>query len=377
MAAIDLAQRRAAVDRFDPDPERSFTLPADYYFDPAIFEREKDAIFYRNWLYMGHAEQVAKPGDYITGRVLDQNIFIVRGKDNALRAFYNVCQHRAHELLEGSGHVKVITCPYHAWTYELDGDLRSARGSEKVANFEPAEFCLKPVQVETFMNFLFVNLDRDAPSLQCLADGLEAELRSFSPKADELTLAHRYQREVKANWKNVVENFSECYHCPISHPDFAANLVQMPSYRIETHAIYHSHRSRGTASGESSYDYDSKVSAHGEEFGGWLLWPNWSIEVFPGGYLNIFHNDPVAPEITLQTVEWYFFHKEPNEEERAVIDCLDEVRLEDIPIVESVQRGYHSHGYKQGRLVVDARRDENSEHAVHHFQTLVRKALGA
>ena len=104
MAAIDLAQRRAVVDRFDPDPERSFTLPADYYFDPAIFEREKDAIFYRNWLYMGHAEQVAKPGDYITGRVLDQNIFIVRGKDNALRAFYNVCQHRAHELLEGSGH---------------------------------------------------------------------------------------------------------------------------------------------------------------------------------------------------------------------------------------------------------------------------------
>lgn len=131
--------------RLNADPARSYTLSARYYTSPEIFEREREAVFFRSWIYAGHAEDLREPGSYITTMVLDQNILIARGKDMTLRAFYNVCSHRAHELLKGAGRAKVITCPYHAWSYHLDGRLRTARGSEKVESFDAAEFCLKPV----------------------------------------------------------------------------------------------------------------------------------------------------------------------------------------------------------------------------------------
>ena len=165
MAAIDLAQRRL-LNKYQPDPERSYNLPARYYTDPEIFEREKEAIFFKTWQFVGHVEDLPEPGCYITTKIFDQNVVIIRGKDGHLRAFYNVCSHRAHELLEGSGKEAKISCPYHGWTYELDGGLFSARGSEKVKGFEPSEFCLKTVRLEVFLNLIFVNLDPDAPSLE-------------------------------------------------------------------------------------------------------------------------------------------------------------------------------------------------------------------
>jgi phenylpropionate dioxygenase-like ring-hydroxylating dioxygenase large terminal subunit len=240
MSVIDRLMRK----KFHADPEHSHTLPARLYYDPEIYEREKDAIFYKTWQFMGHAEQVANAGDYVTRKIHDQNIVILRGKDQTLRAFHNVCQHRAHELLEGSGNVKVITCPYHAWSYELDGALRSARGSEKVAGFNPDDICLKNIQVEVFVNFLFVNLDLDAPSLKSQTGNLEDEMRRFLPRLEGLTLAHRFSYDVKANWKNLIENFSECYHCPIVHQDLCANVLDLDSYRITTHDVHQSHHSR-------------------------------------------------------------------------------------------------------------------------------------
>ncbi|HLB06710.1 MAG TPA: Rieske (2Fe-2S) protein, partial [Alphaproteobacteria bacterium] len=131
--------------RFNSDPARSYTLPAEWYTEPAVFEAEKESIFYRTWQFAGHAGQLANPGDYVTSPLLDQNVFIVRGTDGILRAFHNVCRHRAHQLLQGSGNVRVITCPYHAWSYELDGRLRAARGHETVAGFDRSEFCLSPI----------------------------------------------------------------------------------------------------------------------------------------------------------------------------------------------------------------------------------------
>ena len=101
----------------DTDPARAHTLPARYYLDPEVFEREKSAIFYRHWHYIGHLSQLEKAGDYLTARIADEPVFVMRGEDGTLRGFYNVCRHRAHELLEGSGRVDAIVCPYHAWTY--------------------------------------------------------------------------------------------------------------------------------------------------------------------------------------------------------------------------------------------------------------------
>ncbi|MDH3689035.1 MAG: aromatic ring-hydroxylating dioxygenase subunit alpha [Gammaproteobacteria bacterium] len=366
----------ASEDRFSANPELSYTLPSYYYYDADIFEQEKTRIFQQTWQYVGHSERVSTRGDYFTCEVHGESIFVMRGTDGTLRAFYNVCSHRAHQLLSGSGNTSTIVCPYHAWSYELDGRLRYARNSESVAGFNSAEFCLKEVQVEVFLNFVFVNLDLNGPSLKDQTGTLEDEIRSFSPRLDELTLAHRRSYEIKANWKNIMENYSECYHCPMSHPSFANGVVDMQSYRITLNDIHHSHKSRSKPPQDRAYKFNGDVTAHAQEFGGWFIWPNLAIEVYPGGNLNVFHVMPVAPEVSLQHIEWYFLDNTPTQEETEIVQFLhDTVRLEDVELCESVQRGLRSRGYHQGRLVVDPERTDASEHAVHHFQSLVRSAL--
>jgi carnitine monooxygenase subunit len=128
------------IEGFDPDPRKSYTLPARYYTDPAIYAWEQDAIFGHSWCYAGHLGTLAEPGSYFTCKIADQNILVIRGKDRVLRGFYNVCQHRAHELVKGSGKALFLTCPYHAWTYHADGTLRTARGSEALPAFDKEKF---------------------------------------------------------------------------------------------------------------------------------------------------------------------------------------------------------------------------------------------
>ena len=142
----------------DRDPARSPTLPSNLYTSPEVFAREREAIFFKSWHLAGHVSDLPEPGSYITAAIHDQGVFICRGKDGRLRGFYNVCAHRAHELLTGTGRARVITCPYHAWSYHLTGELRSARGAEALEGFEPKEFCLTPVKVETVGPLVFYAL---------------------------------------------------------------------------------------------------------------------------------------------------------------------------------------------------------------------------
>jgi choline monooxygenase len=356
------------------DPARSYTLPARAYFDPAVYAHEQEAVFARSWCYAGHLGALTNPGDYTTCRVAEENILVIRGKDGVLRGFFNVCQHRAHELLRGSGSAKVITCPYHAWTYYPDGRLRTARGSEQLPDFNKEEFCLKPVRVETLASFVFVNLDPAAPSLQSLSGALETEIRSYCPEIDNLVLAHRATYEVGGNWKNSVDNFLECYHCHVAHSDFC-DLVDMSTYRSVCHDIYSSHCGRSGRTANRAYSYSGDDRA--QKFGSWWLWPNLSIEVFPGApNVNIFHHVPVGPEQTMHVFEFYMRQPTPTAEQQDAIRYIDEVlQVEDIRLVESVQRGLKSRGYNQGRFIVDQGRTDMSEHAVHHFHTLVARAL--
>jgi phenylpropionate dioxygenase-like ring-hydroxylating dioxygenase large terminal subunit len=141
------------------------------------------------------------------------------------------------------------------------------------------------------------------------------------------------------------------------------------------HSHHHSHRSRDKGDAQA-YSSRNDAAANTREFGSWLLWPNWCLEVYPGGNLTVFHHVPVGPERTVQRVEWYFPQARPTPADQEVIDFVHGVRLEDIPICESVQAGLHSLGYRQGRFVVDPERSEISEHAVHHFHRLVAEALG-
>ena len=364
-------------DRFDADPEKSWAMPSRYYLDGEIAAREREAIFADSWQYAGHAEQVARAGEYITREIAGESIFIIRGHDQTLRAFYNVCSHRAHQLLGGSGRTDAIVCPYHAWTYALDGELTGARNSENVADFDGAALCLKPLRVEVFVNLVFINLNPDATPLHGQLGNLEQELRSFSPQLDFLTLTHARRYAIAANWKVIMENYAECYHCPNAHPAFAGGVVEMDSYRVKTYEMHHAHTSRSKPPREGGYKIDVRATQRGAEFGAWFIWPNLAIEVYPGGNLNIFHCLPDGPESSVQTIEWYFQDSEPTPEQAEIIAHLhDTVRLEDVALCESVQRGLKSRAYHQGRLIVDKARSDASEHSVHHFQSLVRRALG-
>jgi choline monooxygenase len=367
-------QRRAPADGFHRDPERSYTLAAPYYTDPAVYEREKEAIFFRGWNFVGHAGSLREPGSYVTAAIADQNVFVIRGKDQTLRGFYNVCAHRAHELLKGCGTAKVITCPYHAWSYHSDGRLRTARGCDKVAGFDPAAFGLKPVRVEELCGFVFVNLDPEARPLKGQSGDLESEMRRYCPDIDRLTFAHRLTYELKANWKNVVDNFLECYHCSPAHPAFV-DLVDIKNYRTVTHGIYSSHIAPPGRADNAAYRIPEGQTS---DFAAWWLWPNVAFNTFPGpGNMTVLHIMPTGPETTREHFDFYFLDATPSACERDAIRYIDEVlQPEDIGLVESVQRGLHSRGYRQGRFIVDKERSYISEHGPHHFHGLVLEALG-
>ena len=205
---------------------------------------------------------------------------------------------------------------------------------------------------------------------------IEPDLRSFAPRLDELTFSTRLTYHMKANWKNVMENFNECYHCPNAHANLCENVLNIESYKIELHEFHQRHRSAGFPPKDAACDYNPGVSEHGDEFSAWYLWPNLALEVYPGGFLNVFHVIPTGPEEVVEHVDFYLFDREPTQQEAAAIKYRhDYVQLEDVALVESVQRGLRSRSYVNGRLMLDDERSDKSEHAVHHIQSLVSRAL--
>ncbi len=352
-------------------------MPARFYLDDDIFDREKAAIFYRSWLYAGHASQLSKPGDYITTMIFEQNIFVVRDNSSALRAYYNVCQHRGHELLAGAGNTNMIICPYHAWTYDFDGTLKAARNIKGMARFDKCDFSLKPVRVEDFCGLIFINLDQDAEPLKDQTRDLEHEIREYCPTVDSLVFSQRDHYEVSCNWKVLIDNYLECYHCDTAHRDFV-DLVDLKSYRSKLHGNYSSHISNAAKSTDSAaYKFETGDVDFG--FAGWYLWPNLTIMTYPGEpNLSTLQMIPAGPGRTIEHQDWFLPAKKPSKQLKESMQYSKNVlQPEDIGLCESVQRGLRSHGYNQGRFVIDSERSELSEHAVHHFQGMVIKALGA
>ena len=321
--------------------------------------------------------QLPQSGDYLTTHIGDQNVFVVRDRNDDLRAFYNVCQHRGHELLSGAGRTNVIVCPYHAWSYDLDGSLVGARNTAKMAGFSKCDFSLKAVQVEVFCGLVFVNLDTSAAPLAEQAGELESEIRRYVPDVDQLAFAQRDTYNVSSNWKVMIDNFLECYHCHTAHRDFV-DLVDMESYRSESKGIYSSHISNAAKSTDNSaYQFEKGDVDFG--YAGWYLWPNLTIWAYPGeANISVLQMIPDGAGNTIEYQDWFVPDGKPTPQ---LVDAMkyqkDVLQPEDISLCESVQRGLKSNGYNQGRFVVDADRSELSEHTVHHFQHLVAQALGA
>lgn len=357
---------------FDANPSRTMSLNKDAYVRPDWFNADLRAIFARSWQWVCHVEKLRNPGDYLAVSVAGHPIAVVRDREGKLRAFYNVCKHRAHHLLEGAGNTTRIMCPYHAWTYKLDGQLVRAPHTETLEDFNAKDICLDQVQVEEFCGFIYVNLDPSAASLVSQSGDLETEIRHWAPDIDQLTFARRLTYEIKSNWKNVIDNFLECYHCPTAHKDFCT-LVDMDTYKVTTHGIYSSHMADAGKSANSAYDTsNAKVQTHAV----WWLWPNTCLMRYPGRSSMIVLNViPAGPDRTLETYDFYLETSEPDAAEVEAIRYIDEVlQPEDIGLVESVQRGMNTPAFTQGRIVNDPDGSGQSEHAVHHFHGLVLDA---
>ena len=348
------------------------SLHADAYVESRWHEIEQREVFARSWQWVGHVESLRDLGSYVTLDIAGMPVALVRGHDGELRAFYNVCQHRAHELLSGSGRTDSIVCGYHGWTYELTGRLSRARRTADVAGFDPSSICLSEVQAEEFGGFVYVNLDPSAASLAEQSEGLGAEIARWAPDVENLTHVRRFHYDIASNWKNVIDNFLECYHCHVAHPDFVT-LVEMDTYRVTTHGIYSSHMARAGYSANSAYDTSGSAV---KDLAVWWLWPNTCLMRYPGrGNFSVMQMVPAGPERTLETIDFYLETDELTEADEESIRYIDEVlQPEDIGIVESVQRGMRTPAFTQGRIVCDPGGSGLSEHGVHHFHGLVLDA---
>jgi Rieske 2Fe-2S family protein len=207
------------------------TLPGVAYHSDETWAIDKERVFYRSWVYVGRAERVAGPGDWLRVEIADESVLVVRGKDEQLRGFYNVCRHRGSRICEDEqGSVRTrLRCPYHAWGYALDGTLVTTPMVHKDEIDRPAT-SLWPVHVDVWEGFVFVNLSRQQPRplLEHLADQQDEPLAMARFGLAELRIAHVTVNEVQANWKIVIENYNECLHCPTIHPELVAVV---PAYR--------------------------------------------------------------------------------------------------------------------------------------------------
>ncbi len=195
-----------------------YSLPADFYQNTSLYEADLAAVFYRSWIYAGHVSQLKDAGQFFTLEFGSESVIVAKGKDLKVRAFANVCRHRGSRVcLETQGKVNSFVCPYHAWTYELDGRLRSRRAMS--SDFQKEEFGLKEVAIGVFHGLIFINLDKDAPDLQKELADMSAAMDIY--QIENTKVARQQTFSVDANWKLAIENFMECYHCGPAHAEYS------------------------------------------------------------------------------------------------------------------------------------------------------------
>ena len=328
------------------------TYPWRWYADPEVLRRERELIFRRAWHYVGRVAEVAEAGSFMACSAGDIPVVAVRDRAGVLRAFLNVCRHRGCVVATGSGRRQTLQCPYHAWTYGLDGSLVAAPRAEREGGLEAGELGLVPLALDTVGAFLFVGFEPELPLGEALGESaplLEA--------ASDLVFDRRLDYELAANWKLACENYLECYHCPVAHPGFSELVdVSRDAYRL-----------RASGSVASQYGPARRGGPAGRFH---FVWPNLKVNVFPGPpNLSIGPLWPVDAERTAGFLD-YFFAPEPDPAWlRDFFELDDAVGREDAALVESVQRGVRAGVLERGRLLPE------SEQLVGWFQARVAEAL--
>lgn len=362
---------------FTMDPTLSRTPEPAYFYSPELYALEQRDIFQRSWLYFCHSSQLPNPGDYLTGEIVGQSVYVVRGADGELRGFFNVCRHRGHQLLKGQGNtVGLIRCPYHSWTYDLEGALKHAPRCEQVLGFDKSGVTLSSIRVRVAAGFVFVNLDSNAPAFAEDLDNLERRLLAMVPDASSLKLACRQDFAIKANWKIVVENFLENYHSFYSGPAHRqlSDIIDQSTYRVTIDGRLIEFSGRGGKSDCIPYQLGVRsISPRTDGFVIQFAWPNTAFILLPGAdILLVFIMNPTGPEETAEPLLYFTRDGVVDPVSRSAVDWFnDTLGPEDVELCESVQRGLHSLGYQSGRLMVDRNgSDMWSERILHHFNTL-------
>ena len=368
--------RTKTVTDFDSTPEPTHSLEARYYTDPEIFRQEQTGLLSSTWQFAGHSSLVTKAGDYFTFTIAGENLFCVRNREGELQGFYNVCQHRAHELLSGEGNAREVVCPYHAWTYTLNGQLRTGPNINSVPGFDRKKICLTPVRIEVFHGFVFANLDANAAPMDEWFPGVREQLKAFVPDIDHLQPLEWIDAQEACNWKVSVENYSECYHCTLNHRAFATGVIKPNTYDIQPQGYCLRHTTESANLDRMSYPIDLVSNEHAGEYSSWFLWPMFSFQVYPGNILNTYHWRAVDADHVIIWRGWYTINGTDSEVVRRLASQDRATTVEeDIHLVESVQRGLNSRGYKPGPLVLDPACGLRSEHSVRTLQQWMRDAI--
>jgi phenylpropionate dioxygenase-like ring-hydroxylating dioxygenase large terminal subunit len=343
------------------------TLPYAWYSDPDVLHREHERIFSPSWQYVGHTGLAPEPGTFFTGRAGRMPVLVTRARDGELRAFRNVCRHRGFPVAEGAGKRETIQCPYHAWTYGLDGCLRSAPRSDEEPGFPKDELGLVPAAVGAWGPFLFVNTNADSEPLADALGSMPAQVAELGLDVDALVPYTRWEAEVDANWKIVCENFLECYHCQIAHPALAEVLdTSADAYALSTEGRLSSQHGPVREQTRSTMRVEGELPRGQFHF----LWPNLTVNIFPGRpNISLGPVVPLTPGRTYRFLDYFF----GADVEQDWIDELmafdDQVGAEDKVLVEGVHRGVTAgaleHGFLLGR----------TEQLIGHFQQLTRAAL--
>jgi choline monooxygenase len=338
--------------------DHATALPARYYVDPDMAAIDARAVFARSWQLVGHESQLADAGDHLVSQIAHLPIVVIRDAEGRIRAYHNVCRHRAGPLAlcDGKG-AKALRCKYHGWTYTLDGVLRSAPEMGQTPDFEPASIRLPELRVECWHGLVFVAGDA-APPFADFVHGMEGPLGSLSPQG--YGFHQRVAYEVACNWKVYCDNYLEGYHVPHIHPGLN-KLLDYRQYKTET-GDWFSYQHSPLESDESLYGSGEALY--------YFIYPNTMLNLLPG---RLQANRVVPLGVDRCRVEFDYYYAADDSPQAAARRDADhefshEVQDEDIGICEHVQRGLASGSYEAGRL------NPLRENALHHFHELLRRA---
>jgi choline monooxygenase len=344
------------------------TLPWDWYTDPAVQALEVERIFRRSWHYVGHLGQLADAGDLLPGVAGGVPVLVCRDREGALRAFLNVCRHRGALLVEEPCQRASIQCPYHAWTYGLDGALRAAPRSADEPGFDREALGLVPLDVDAWGPFVFVHAGDDPEPLADALGDLPDVVAESGLDVDRLRFHARYRTVIQANWKIAIENYLECYHCAVNHP----GLVQVLDERRYVLDVASRRLSQSAPPREEALRGEGPLDAGGTISQGQfhLLFPSFKFNVEPGRpNLSIGPLWPTAPDRCEGFLDYFFGEDVEPAWIEAMLAFDDQVGREDVHLVEAAQRGMANGLLGQGRLLL------GSERLIASFQALVREAL--